>query len=258
MSSKQRRALRIPLRTVEEGVCQLPESSGRFLARVHRLGVGDPVVCFDPEHGAEAHGRVFAVDGRRVMVELGRVRRATNVSSWSVTLLQAVAKGEKLDRVVRDTTALGVTRFVAVQADRCVARYRERALARAERWRRIAVEAARQCGRGDVPAIEGLRPLSAAVLGSRSGRRLCLDPSATRGIDESLEDWTDTESVVLAVGPEGGWTSRERVIMSDAGFSLATLGPYSLRTELAATTALGALLARWVRCVSGPRQVRSC
>jgi 16S rRNA (uracil1498-N3)-methyltransferase len=165
----------------------------------------------------------------------------------SITLLQSVAKGAKLDRVVRDATALGVSRFVAVQAERCVAHYGARASAREERWRRIAVEAARQCGRGDMPVIDGVRPLSMALSDMRSELRLCLDAGATLGIDEALENWTGVEGVVLAVGPEGGWAPQERVLMLDAGFSRVTLGPFSLRTELAATTALGALLARWLR-----------
>jgi 16S rRNA (uracil1498-N3)-methyltransferase len=119
----------------------------------------------------------------------------------------------------------------------------ERATRRRERWRAVALDAARQSGRGDVPEIEGPRPLADVVgaFGSSPATKLCLDPSATEPFARALP--SPQKPVVLLVGPEGGLSDDELAVADRAGFSRVRLGPFVLRTELAGPAALGALLA---------------
>lgn len=236
-------ALRVPMAALAEGARVLPRDSSLYVARVHRLRAGDPILAFDPEHATEAEGKVLAVDARGVRVELFHVRPATSVSPMRLTLLQAVAKGDKLDRVVRDATALGVTRLRPIQAERSVPSYGERASARRQRWRTIAVEAARQCGRGDIPVVDEVTSLASAIVGLPGCRALCLDAASGVRLVQALSDWTPAEPLAVAVGPEGGWSPAEFDQMAAAGLIRVSLGTFVLRTETAATAVLGAICA---------------
>jgi 16S rRNA (uracil1498-N3)-methyltransferase len=118
----------------------------RHLVRVLRAAPGDAVVLFDGL-GHEIAAQVVAIGARAVTLTLGP-RRPLPAPAVAITLLQGVPRGERMDLLVQKTTELGVARIVPVLAERCVARPpRERS----SRWQTIAEEAARQCGRADVP-----------------------------------------------------------------------------------------------------------
>ena len=116
----------------------------------------------------------------------------------------------------------------------------------AEDIRSVLASACEQCGRARVPAIDVPRPLSAALAAlPEGGTRLLLDPQGIRDIDGlALEDQLPM-AVVLAVGPEGGWSPRDREQLHAAGFEGLRLGPRILRTETAGIAAVAALQARW-------------
>jgi 16S rRNA (uracil1498-N3)-methyltransferase len=117
--------------------------------------------------------------------------------------------------------------------------------ARKERLYRVAVEAARQCGRGDAPAIDEATSLECAV--EQFGRvpglaGVCLDPSAPEPLGTRLFAMTREAHVVFVVGPEGGLSDRELAACARAGFVCASLGSLILRTETVCAAVLGALL----------------
>src|SRR5690606_5177225 len=114
--------LRVPLDDLCAGERELPREAAHYVAKVHRLERGDRVVAFDPAARSEAEGEVLAVSGARVTVRLEAPRAATRVAVRSVTVIQSVAKGGKLDDVVRDATELGATRVVLALAARSVRR----------------------------------------------------------------------------------------------------------------------------------------
>jgi 16S rRNA (uracil1498-N3)-methyltransferase len=242
------RKLRVPLAPLVSGQAVLDEATGRYVARVHRLRVGDSFVGFDPEAGTEASCTVENDRLPDVLVSIGEVSPTPARPSWDVTLLQAVGKGDKPDQVVRDATVLGARRVVLVHTERTVAR--AEGAHKRERERRIAVEAARQSGRGDVPEILGPLAiedaLDSAALGGavsstatkRLGLVLCFredsEPLLTR-----LTAWQAGQSLSVLVGPEGGFSSGEVEQAVAAGFLPTSLGAFVLRTETAATVALG-------------------
>jgi 16S rRNA (uracil1498-N3)-methyltransferase len=161
-----------------------------------------------------------------------------------VVLAQALAKGEKMDFVVQKATELGVSRIVPVIAERAVVRVdRERGSTKAERWRRIAQEAARQCGRSDVPFVDEPREWADVLrrIGEEPERRgVLLDPEET-----SLRLGAAARGaarILLAIGPEGGFSPQEREMAVRAGVLAAGLGPRILRTETAAVAALAIVL----------------
>lgn len=236
--------LRVPVDNLAEGELTLTPEASRYVARVHRKTTGDLCLLFDPALGVEAEARVASVEQGRVVCEVGPPRPASVRPSRDVTLLQGVGKGDKFDTIVRDATELGATAIVAVEAARAVVRLGDRAPARVERWRRIALEAARQCERGDAPRISGPLSFEAAVAAHReSGAlKLCFYERAVAPAKPYLQSLEAGRPVVIVVGPEGGLEPSEVEAAERAGFHTVSLGPLILRTETVAAAVLGALL----------------
>ena len=236
------RALRVPLEGLEPGLRRLTGDVARYIQRVHRLGPGAWLALFDSELGVEAEAEIVAAEAGVVTCRLGSVR-PSSYRPLPICLLQALAKGSKPDLTIRDATALGVERIVFLESEHVVVRLEpERGATRRSRWQRIAVEAARQCGRGNVPAIHGPLPLLDVVAQALEPQRLLLSPTGAPLL-ERLSAWQPGQAVALLVGPEGGLSPAEVSRAEAAGFRASALGRTTLRTELAGLAALGALVA---------------
>ena len=230
--------------TLRAGESTLDEAATRYVVRTHRLRRGATFVAFDPEAATEADAQLLDESPRGARCRFDSVRPASRSTPLRVTLLQAFAKGTKLDRVVRDATVLGASELVVVSTERTIAGAPAGDGGRAERWRKIAVEAARQCGRGDMLRLSGPTKLRDALAGELPPRRLLLDPEAEATLHAMLADWAPSDAVALLVGPEGGLSEDERDAAKAAGFAPAALGPFVLRTETAAAAALAVLASR--------------
>lgn len=237
-------SVRAPVSGLAEGERVLPEGTSRYLCRVRRLTVGDRFVAFDPEARTEAEAVVLEPSSQAARVRIGDVRRARVVAQAELVLVYALAKGDKVDAVVRDATELGATRIVLARTERAVVRAEgDRADAKLTRWRRVAEQAARQCGRADPPAVEGVHPWPAALdRAADCDARFCLDPHAAASLGAQLVGAaTRGASLAFAIGPEGGLTPSEVRLAADKGFSPASLGSFVLRTETVAAAVLGAV-----------------
>jgi 16S rRNA (uracil1498-N3)-methyltransferase len=233
--------LRVPVARIQPGRTILDEDASRYVARVHRLREGDRLVLFDPDQALEADAEITDVERSSVTLVVGDVRPASVRPHRRVTLLQATCKSDKFDGIVRDATELGVSRVVPVFAERSVARPPG---GRTARWRKIAIEAARQCGRGDAPAISSPMDLVDAVPLFASGEGVvgfCLDPAATEPLGPALLDVGADVEFAFVVGPEGGLTAAEIEACMTAGLSRVSLGPLTLRAETVCAAVLGAV-----------------
>ncbi|MEM1031988.1 MAG: RsmE family RNA methyltransferase [Myxococcota bacterium] len=222
--------LRVVVLGLRAGEMTLTPDADRYVTRVHRLGVGARVDGFDPDAEVEAEGTLVGI--RPARVRFARPQRTARRPDVETRLIQAVGKGTKLDTVVRAATELGVTHIVLAVAARSVKRG-----AAAARYERIAREAARQCGRGDVPHLVAEVPLAEAWAHGE-GQCILLDARGP-SVGATL---AHGRAVTFAVGPEGGWTDDEREAARAAGYTPARLGPFTMRTETVAAAALG---ARW-------------
>jgi len=218
----------------------LPAETARYVAAVHRLTVGDRFLAFDPESATEAEAEIVEVRGRSVRVAVAAPRAASVRPARRVTLIQATGKGDKMDAIVRDATELGATLLVPAVAMRSVSRPGGD---KVKRWRRIAIEAARQCGRGDAPALEPPLPLLEAIARFARAPGACFVLDGDVHLSEFVVPLTREASVTLLVGPEGGLEETEIAAAVAAGLQRVTLGPLVLRTETVCAAALGALLA---------------
>jgi 16S rRNA (uracil1498-N3)-methyltransferase len=237
MSAARHRLFVAPPQLGASEVALTPEQ-GRYLQTVLRLEEGAEIEVFDGQGGRY---RARLAGPGRLRIE-GRM--AQQARPLDVVLVQALAKGEKFDLVVQKATELGAARLLPLAAERAVVRLDpSRGQSRAERWRRIAQESARQCGRADVPLIDepcGWEGVFSLLRGDPERRGLLLDPeerelrlgAAARGAPKLL----------LAVGPEGGFSPEERNRARREGILPVALGPLVLRTETAGLAALAVVL----------------
>lgn len=238
--------IRAPVKDLADGERVLPAEESRYLARVLRLGAGDRFVAFDPDARTEADCVVVDPSPGGVRVKIEGTRPAQVTAKTRLALVYALAKGDKIDAVVRDATELGATDVILAQTARSVVKLdnaADRAAAKLDRWRRIAEQAARQCGRADPPAIDGVYDWPSALdRAAGCDARFCLDPRAEHGLGAALGPAVARgASIAFAIGPEGGLSEEEVDVAAGKGFLPASLGPFVLRTETVAAAVLGAV-----------------
>lgn len=163
----------------------------------------------------------------------------------AVILGQALLKSERMDWAIQKATELGVARIVPLVSQQVIVRPRPgRIGAQQERWQRIALEAAQQSERWDVPAVA--EPMDAAVFFSgpdRADLRLILSEREI-GQSPGTIALPSAGTLALAVGPEGGWRKEELLHARACGYVPVTLGPRILRAETAALAALSIVQSR--------------
>jgi 16S rRNA (uracil1498-N3)-methyltransferase len=198
--------------------------------------------------GTEYTVRLETISPKGAMGTILARSRSFAESPCSITLAQAVPKGEKMEWIVKAVTELGVTRVLPLLTERCVVRLEPgRWRDRARRWQRVAKEAAKQCGRSVIPSIELPRPLT-EFLDERPAAdlALCLWEGEPRGLRE-IVGFIEVRigSALLVVGPEGGLAPGEVEASRKRGFESASLGPRILRAETAGPAAVSILQARF-------------
>jgi 16S rRNA (uracil1498-N3)-methyltransferase len=228
---------------------ELPPDEADHLVRVLRLRAGDKVRVFDG-HGHEFLARIESTGRGATKVRLLEPLRAPREPSVRMTLALVVLKGEKVDAVVRDATMLGVARLQPIVSARAeVSASAVRRSHRVDRWRRIALSSAKQCGRAFVPTVEPPLGLEAFIEADTAELRLILTEPAEAAASEeslaSLEARPAPATASLLIGPEGGWTGEEIAQAKQRGFLPLTLGTLTLRADAAPLVALSVLLFAW-------------
>ncbi|NPV90229.1 MAG: 16S rRNA (uracil(1498)-N(3))-methyltransferase [Firmicutes bacterium] len=214
------------------------------ITRVLRMRPGDELLVLDGS-GAEFHGRIKQASPQEVIVTLLSREESTPEPPVRVVLAQGIPKGDKLDLIIQKGTELGLSRLVPLSTPRSVVRPEPDWLEhRAERWRRVAAEAAKQCRRSRLPEIDRVQTLEEALRSIPSGA-LALIPWEGEGeswLKDLLREKADTPEVWIFIGPEGGWEPGEVAMAREAGVIPVTLGPRILRTETAALALLSILM----------------
>ncbi len=203
------------------------------LVRVLRARMGQE---FDIATGAVVRrGRIVTVADGRVEFELGEEVPAPSVAQ--VTLLIAIFKFDRMEWAIEKCTELGVSRITPVIARRTDAHLAAASVKRAERWRRIALQAAEQSRRAGPPEIAAPSKLQEVVSLNAGDLRIVLAESEQENLLRNVLASHAGGEIVLAIGPEGGWAEDELQRFLQEGWIAASLGPTILRAETAAIAA---------------------
>jgi len=221
----------------------------RHLSRVLRIKPGKRVWLID-EKGERYLAEVREVGENQTKLDILETADKPE-AKIHLTLAQALIKSKKMDFLVQKATELGMTGFIPVVASRSVARIQEREAKKVERWQKIAAGAAKQSRRAFVPSVHPPQTYRSFIRGRHELRRLILCETSGRYLREILAEVPKSPkdggipSVIIAVGPEGGWTEEEVHFALENGFEPVSLGKEVLRSETAALAALAMISHFW-------------
>ncbi len=211
---------------------ELVNEPAHILSRVLRLKPGQRVSLLDGQGGSRV-SELISLKRNRAMLRVISVQTEARPDP-EITLGYALPKGEKASEVIRRSVEWGVGRIVFAESEFSVAKA---SFGQHHRWERVAQEAMRQSGNPYLPEIVG--PVSFQELKRRTqaDMKLMFDTDrSAQGVTSILGNRPKTVSVL--VGPEGGWSDSEREELEAEGFLKICLGPYVLRTENAALSAV--------------------
>jgi 16S rRNA (uracil1498-N3)-methyltransferase len=224
----------------DEATATLTGAQAEHMTRVLRAqpGIEADVVA----GGHVYHAQVVAVSGGEVRFNL--IAELDADPALPITLVMAVYKFDHMEWAIEKATELGVAAIAPVISRRTEKHLAAAAQKRAERWRRIAHEAAQQSRRCDVPLVYDPEPLAARVRAASEAARIVLaEQERTTTLRNALEEavaaaGTEMPALEIAIGPEGGWAPEEEALFDANGWRAASLGPRILRAETAAIAAL--------------------
>jgi 16S rRNA (uracil1498-N3)-methyltransferase len=219
------------------------------MRRVLRMKPGDRVTVFD-DTGWEHEAIVRAFSAGQGEIDILSSHPADRESSLATTLAVGLTKGEKIDLVIEKATELGIQTIVPFVSAYTVPRLEldegkiER---RARRWAKIAVSAAKQCGRSRIPKILPLRDFQGLVSQPRPDmlKLLFWEREGQRTLKEVHDKVPHAGAVLLVIGPEGGFSLEEAKAAQQHGFESIHLGRRTLRAETAAVTAVSLVQFLW-------------
>lgn len=215
----------------------LDGENGRHGVKSLRLRPGERVALCDGK-GFDYVCRVTGVSGETLLLETEEKRPSVGEPSLRVTLYQGLPKGDKMDLIIQKAVELGCSQVVPVETEFCIAKLNGREEKKLERWRKIALEAAKQSGRGMVPQV--LPPLKFSEAAEQCGDGgILFYEGGGRPVRELVKG---RGGLSVFVGPEGGFSPKEIALAKEKGLSVATLGPRILRTETAPLAALAVLM----------------
>ena len=211
-----------------------------------RVQPGDRILLND-EQGRRHQAQITQIDQKQLVAEILDTKTGPDSETPSIVLVQSLLKGEKMNWIVQKATELGVAQIVPLLSERVISRPSPTQAQRQQaRWQRIALEAAQQAERWEVPPINKVSTFHSIITSPLStewnflltereiGNPLITAPLPLQG----------EQSLILFVGPEGGWTQSELANARQAGFRNVSLGKRILRSETAGIAALSITQAR--------------
>ncbi len=223
----------------------LDAEASRYVVKVHRQRAGQRILLFDPSSGLQGEA-VIKLDRLPHICALVEAVEAAPSSTMPVTLAVGVGKSDKPDQAFRDVTAFGAEELVLVQAARSIAKADSKA--RTDRLLRVAQQVARQCGRASLPELRGPLCLKDVLEQCPPDqlKLICAFHEEGRPLLDFTSELARAPSVLVLVGPEGGFSADELSTCLEAGCQAVDLGPFVLRTESAVSACLAVLRAAYL------------
>ncbi len=225
---------------IETGVCQLPADQAHHARHVLRLKTGDTVTIFDGQ-GHWASAEIELAAGSAVRVHCRAVQESRRMGP-ELTLATAVPKLDRADFLVEAASQLNVDVIQWLDCQRSVVRPAEQGN-KITKWRRLAIESAKQCRRNNILRIEPMLPVAAVFKSLDRSNAMWADTRSELTLARAWDDWKTTRGggnspsppgLTVFVGPEGGWSDTELEMFRQGGAVGVRLGPNILRIEIAA------------------------
>jgi 16S rRNA (uracil1498-N3)-methyltransferase len=222
----------------QDGMLRLGADEARHMSRVCRLGVGDIVEVFDGR-GYAVRAAIVSIESDSALLRAVGDRLPERSPPFSLTLATAVPKGDRFDWVVEKATELGIEELIPIMAERSVV---EPGAPKIERLRRTIIEATKQCRRNRLMTISPPTPWERLAVDTPQPIKYLADPG---GMPLARCPAIAANSpVILAVGPEGGFTGSERKLADENGWVTVSLSVNTLRIETAGLAGAAALFTR--------------
>lgn len=219
------------------------------LMRVMRADIGDKVICSNGLD-REVLVRISQLDKGLVTAEIVEELPMNAESAVQVWIAQSLPKGDKMETIIQKGTEIGAARFLPFLSERTIVQYDAKKEAkRTERWQKIAKEAAEQAHRNRVPQVEAVYSWKQLLQQAKEADAawICYEKEDGQQLKPAIQEALAAgklgqgSKVVIAVGPEGGFTEQEIKQAEEAGFRSVSLGARILRTETAAMVGLTCL-----------------
>ncbi|NLV16204.1 MAG: 16S rRNA (uracil(1498)-N(3))-methyltransferase [Syntrophomonadaceae bacterium] len=231
---------------ITDTIVSITGEEAHHIANVLRMHPDESIIIFDGS-GWDYEIRLQSISSRLVTGHI--ISRTLNSAEppLSITLVQGLAKGEKMDFIIQKAVEVGVNRIIPIHCDYSVVRLEgKKPTARVERWNRMAIEACKQCGRSQPPPVEMVSGLEDVLKKTADRPRIIFyEQSKERGLNDIINQHRRLfleQGLTVFVGPEGGFSPAEVHKVQEAGGWIAGLGPRILRTETAGLVALSILM----------------
>lgn len=235
----------IDKKDIVDGVATLSGEDASHIALSLRMTVGERLTLCDKE-GCDYDGEIVSVSRESVTLSVSSVSPSESEPPYFVRLYQCLPKGDKLETVIQKAVECGVCEIVPVQSSRCIVKMKpEDVRKKLLRYNRIAEEAAKQSGRGRIPAVRAPLSYKEAIAEMKAADTafLCYENEDGTTLATMLRARGASESVAFLIGPEGGLSSEEVALAAENGVPSVSLGKRILRTETAAPFVLAVLSA---------------
>ncbi|MCF6263688.1 MAG: 16S rRNA (uracil(1498)-N(3))-methyltransferase [Xanthomonadales bacterium] len=216
-------------------VVQLEGSQAHYLARVLRLRAGHNLEVFNGD-GNNYSAEILTVSKKTLSLKIKLCSVGIPASKIRINLVQALTRGERLDYSLQKATELGVNAIQLVLTQRVELHLDEKRLQRRmQHWQQVIISACEQCGRSDLPMLSAPLLLADYLAIKPESERMVLDPQARQGVS-GVE--LSSGSVDLLIGPEGGFTQTELMLLAAENVQAMRIGPRILRSETAGPAAI--------------------
>ncbi|GJQ58407.1 MAG: 16S rRNA (uracil(1498)-N(3))-methyltransferase [Candidatus Scalindua sp. AMX11] len=213
----------------------LDYSETHHLLHVKRVSVGDIIVLFNGV-GDECDAKIVEIKRGRARVEIGTIKAISREGNVGIDIAFAIPKGRHSQFLIQKCTELGVQRLIPIHFERSVVRMKSDCSDKIDKWKRIVIEASKQCGRNVITEITAAVDFEDILkrVGDYDLSLVATSQSEADNLKNILQEHQKVNSIIGFIGPEGGFTTRELSIALDAGCQFVSLGKQILRVETAA------------------------
>ena len=227
----------------ENGFFEIRGDDARHISFSLRMRQGEMLTVCDGD-GTDYECKIVFMDGETVRLEVVSSHRTVTEPPLEICLYQSVPKGDKFEYIVQKAVELGVSRVVPVYSSRCIVKPDPKSEEKkTTRLSRIAHEAAKQCGRGRIPAVMPYMTFAQAVRSRGENAFICYENEKSFSLKSYLHTLSEKNASALSffVGPEGGYSEQEVALAAENGIPAVELGPRILRSETASGFVLSSL-----------------